>query len=374
MLQVIQTLGLFLVQPLFLLGLLMTVGSYFLRLKNERQNFRIAIDRDFYEGRHFIKQGLLFLGAGLLFTLIFHYTLPLEVFYLYQVLAIVALLLINFCDLSLWALLLAGGAPLVLQSLGIKAGNLFIPATLPTNYGAMIFWTLALLALFKANLTRLDRAEWFSPKISQGKRGRRIVGYFWRAFTVFPLVLFTPQTSLSALGDFSNYGTKIFIVPFFVGAVCHIYKQVPVTALKFRRAQSLIVAGLAFLLGGLSYFWPNVTLYGLALLGVLLLWQAFKRRQADHQAKRWYVETSEGVRIVAIKPETPAAKMKLEVGDIILECNGLKVATSDELYEALQKDPAYCHLKVKNFEGELKLAESAIYADSPHEIGLVLFG
>ncbi|MDE7023285.1 MAG: hypothetical protein K2O72_03560, partial [Ligilactobacillus sp.] len=67
------------------------------------------------------------------------------------------------------------------------------------------------------------------------------------------------------------------------------------------------------------------------------------------------------------------AKMKLEVGDIILECNGIKVATGDELYEALQKSPAYCRLKVKNFEGELKLAESAIYADSPHEIGLVLF-
>ncbi len=49
------------------------------------------------------------------------------------------------------------------------------------------------------------------------------------------------------------------------------------------------------------------------------------------------------------------------------------MATGDELYEALQKSPAYCRLKVKNFEGELKLAESAIYADSPHEIGLVLF-
>ena len=99
--QVIQTLGLFLIQPLFLLGLFMTVGSYFLRLKNERQNFRIAIDRDFYEGRHFIKQGLLFLVFGSIATLIFHYTLPLEIFYLYQALALVALLLINFCDLTL---------------------------------------------------------------------------------------------------------------------------------------------------------------------------------------------------------------------------------------------------------------------------------
>lgn len=374
MLQVIQTLGLFLIQPLFLLGLFMTVGSYFLRLKNERQNFRIAIDRDFYEGRHFIKQGLLFLVFGSIATLIFHYTLPLEIFYLYQALALVALLLINFCDLSLWALLLSGATPLVLQIFAIKTTNMFIPTTLPANYGSMLFLLVALLALFQAHLTRLDRAEWFSPKIRQGKRGRRIVGYFWRTFTVFPLVLFMPQTPLSALGDLNSYGTKILIVPFLVGAVCHIYKQVPAAALKFRRGQSLVIAGLALLLGGISYFFPETTLFGLALLGSVLLWQAFKRRQVDRQAKRWYVETSEGVRIVAIKPETPAAKMKLEIGDIILECNGSKVATSDELYKALQKDPAYCRLKVRNFEGELKLAESAIYSDSPHEIGLVLFG
>ncbi len=82
---------------------------------------------------------------------------------------------------------------------------------------------------------------------------------------------------------------------------------------------------------------PVVGFYGIAGLLLVLVAQAFSRLKADHDAKRWYVETSEGVRIVAVKPETPAAKMKLEVGDIILECNGIKVATGDELYEALQK-------------------------------------
>ena len=152
--------------------------------------------------------------------------------------------------------------------------------------------------------------------------------------------------------DPSQYLTHFMVVPLFVGAFCKIYKQQPKEALHLRQRQSYLTAFLAGLLAAVAYFVPVVGFYGIAGLLLILVAQAFSCLKADHDAKRWYVETSEGV---------------------ILECNGIKVATGDELYEALQKSPAYCRLKVKNFEGELKLAESAIYADSPHEIGLVLF-
>ena len=76
---------------------------------------------------------------------------------------------------------------------------------------------------------------------------------------------------------------------------------------------------------------------------------------------------------MAVRQDTPAQKMGLEPGDIILECNKQHVTTENELYEALQDNAAYCRMKVRTYDGQLKLAESAIYSDSPHEIGLVLF-
>ena len=66
-------------------------------------------------------------------------------------------------------------------------------------------------------------------------------------------------------------------------------------------------------------------------------------------------------------------KMKLVPGDVILECNKVKISNADELYQALQKNSAYCHLLVKTMDGELKICESALYADAPHEIGIILF-
>ena len=72
-------------------------------IKNERRNFRIAIDRDFYEARHFIKHGLLFLVLGSLFALILGLSLPTQTLVLYQILAVVTLLFINVGDLSLAA-------------------------------------------------------------------------------------------------------------------------------------------------------------------------------------------------------------------------------------------------------------------------------
>ncbi len=359
--QLLKSVGLFFIQPLFWAGILMTLISYQLRLKNERRNFRIAIDRDFYEARHFIKHGLLFLVLGSLFALILGLSLPTQTLVLYQILAVVALLFINVGDLSLAALLVTGIVTFVLSEtpVGSEAswGSYILPHDLGPRFGSAILLLTAILALFQAFLARENKTD-------------------WREFTVFPLIMFIPGMNFDSWQqwlDPSQYLTHFMVVPLFVGAFCKIYKQQPKEALHLRQRQSYLTAFLAGLLAVVAYFVPVVGFYGIAGLLLILVAQAFSRLKADHDAKRWYVETSEGVRIVAVKPETPAAKMKLEVGDIILECNGIKVATGDELYEALQKSPAYCRLKVKNFEGELKLAESAIYADSPHEIGLVLF-
>ena len=148
--QLLKSVGLFFIQPLFWAGILMTLISYQLRLKNERRNFRIAIDRDFYEARHFIKHGLLFLVLGSLFALILGLSLPTQTLVLYQILAVVTLLFI------LAALLVTGIVTFVLSEtpVGSEAswGSYILPHDLGPRFGSAILLLTAILALFQAFL------------------------------------------------------------------------------------------------------------------------------------------------------------------------------------------------------------------------------
>ncbi len=86
-----------------------------------------------------------------------------------------------------------------------------------------------------------------------------------------------------------------------------------------------------------------------------------------------YTEPFTGVMVLGIQPETPAAKMDLVAGDIILECNNQAVHDEDSFYAARMTDPTYCHLRVKTQSGDIKITESAIFEDSPHNLGVMTF-
>lgn len=95
-----------------------------------------------------------------------------------------------------------------------------LPHELGTRFGSAILLLTAILALFQAFLARENKAEWFSPKIFAGKRGRRIAGYTWREFTVFPLIMFIPGMNFDSWQqwlDPSQYLTHFMVVPLFVG-------------------------------------------------------------------------------------------------------------------------------------------------------------
>lgn len=98
----------------------------------------------------------------------------------------------------------------------------------------------------------------------------------------------------------------------------------------------------------------------LILLLVMLLTELIfivKQSAFDGKGQFWYVETSDGARVVAVKSGTPAAKMKLVPGDVILECNKVKISNADELYQALQKIQRTVTCWSKRWTGNLKFAK-----------------
>ena len=360
---ILKTMGIFLIQPLLWLGIVFTAVIYSLRIKNERADFRIAIDKDWYEIRHFIKKGILYGLLLSLFSLVIGIFLPPSLIFEYELLASLAMVLLPVVDLSSLPLFIVG------SSLIVKAPHLAVNG----------FLLLTCNYFIKTKLVADRESTWFTPQIKKGKRGRRIIEYHWHEFSILPLLIFIPGHEFNNLFGFLpvlKFGQlhfSIFILPLFVGSVGRIFKEQPQIALINYRKQNKILSLGALFAAVLSYLLPQSAFILWGILVVISWGMILWRKALDNNSKQWYVETNSGVRVIAIRPNTPAAKMNLKIGDIILNCNGRPVHNENQFYVALQQNSAYCHLKIKTFNGDLKITEGAIYNDSPYELGIVLF-
>lgn len=64
--------------------------------------------------------------------------------------------------------------------------------------------------------------------------------------------------------------------------------------------------------------------------------------------------------------------MHLIAGEKITEVNGIAVRNRTELYEALNKNRAFCKLKVVDLQGEPRFEQTALYENESFELGLLL--
>ena len=372
---ILKLIGSYLFTPVLWLGILYVIISYNQRINKERKQFRVAINKDFYEGRNFIKYGLLFFVIGSLISMILGLTLPTNSVYIYQILVVLAFLINGFSTTSMLLVMTAAGIlELVVPRFITFFGDVFPEISGPS-------WLLLIFISILADyyLTRNMKKHPLSPKIKSGKRGRNIATYLGRETVVFPLLALIPSGTLSSTLNFwpvfniGNQKFSLILFPIFISTSVKVIKRAKERVIQDKLKNIELLLGLTFVLIVLTKFMSKLFLISLIILTVVSIFFEIKLRKKEKDADSWYVETDEGIRIISVQPETPAAKMKLQPGDVILTCNNRVVNSEEEFYQALQLNSAYCHVKVRTYEGDLRIAESAIFMDSPHEIGLILF-
>ena len=372
---ILKLIGSYLLTPVLWLGILYVIISYNQRINKERKQFRVAINKDFYEGRNFIKYGLLFFVIGSLISMILGLTLPTNSVYIYQILVVLAFLINGFSTTSMLLVMTAAGIlELVVPRFITFFGDVFPEISGPS-------WLLLIFISILADyyLTRNMKKYPLSPRIKSGKRGRNIATYLGRETVVFPLLALIPSGTLSSTLNFwpvfniGNQKFSLILFPIFISTSVKVIKRAKERVIQDKLKNIELLLGLTFVLIVLTKFMSKLFLISLIILTVVSIFFEIKLRKKEKNANSWYVETDEGIRIISVQPETPAAKMKLQPGDVILTCNNRVVNSEEEFYQALQLNSAYCHVKVRTYEGDLRIAESAIFMDSPHEIGLILF-
>ncbi|MFT9097217.1 PDZ domain-containing protein [Liquorilactobacillus sp.] len=373
---------LLILNPVVLFGLMVIFLGYLRRIKNERKYFRTAINNDFFEGRYYIKNAF---KLGLLsssITILLGLELTKQWIFIYMGVAVIGIVLSLYIDLNTVLLLLFTGSTIGISSLQLLSNKLTIPASLKFLDGikpGVAFAILSIFYLTKLIMLRSYKQGFFQPKVYNGKRGRRLIRYSLKDQTVLPLIVLVPGDLIHSVISFwpvFNVGGQsftLFVLPLWISWTLRLWRNKVESELqgaKVNTREELVIAVVGTVLGFLV---PVTGIFVFVILLLLVTLRFVQRYARMKRRGKWYAETHDGIRVVAIQPETPAAKMNLEIGDVIITCNGISVTTESEFYEALQKNSAYCKLKVRTYEGQLKLTESAIFANSPHEIGVILF-
>ncbi len=241
---------------------------------------------------------------------------------------------------------------------------------------------VAIMHLIEAWLIRWNAGRDASPLFVEGKRGRIVGAYLLHSFWLTPMALLVETAPGSGFSGalfpgwpfFSAEGLTVglLLLPTVTG-----FSDLTQTLTPERKARDIArqLGWYAVLLLALAYV-ANL-LPPLAVLAALfalaghegLFWLS---QWQERQRPPCFIQSTSGVKIMAVIPGTPAEEMGLLPGEVVVKVNGVAVRNKEELYPALQVNPAFCKMEVLTRGGELKFVQCAVYAGNHHQLGIIV--
>ncbi|QQE74070.1 PDZ domain-containing protein [Brevibacillus composti] len=381
---VLSGFGRFFLNPVFYLFLLFIYLHYRRQMLLERQLFAVRI-------QHPLEQTVRSLGMGIVGGLLISVLAAAlgiviqlqDLWLLWGLAAILALIRLRYLCFAYAAglLTLFHAAAKLLPDLTHTPGigslwSLFIQAKpLP------LLGLVAVMHLIEAFLVRWNRGRDASPMFVEGQRGRIVGAYLLHSFWVTPLALFVPVEAGAFGGElyagWPFFGTEaaaygLLLLPSVTGFSALTQTEIPARKAGHISRQLTFYALLLLGLTALAVWWPPLILLAalFALIGHEgLFWLG---EWQERQKAPAFIQSSRGVKVMAVLPGTPAEEMGVRIGEVIVRVNGQAVRNKEDLYPALQANPAFCKMEVLTLEGELKFVQCAVYAGNHHQLGIIV--
>ncbi|SDZ34281.1 hypothetical protein SAMN05421736_11073 [Evansella caseinilytica] len=377
--ELLKAFGRLWLHPLTYLFLLAALWFGLKRIKRERKDFHTRV----YDGIHELTFPLVVgLSAALIFS-IFIAVAGIEVpVSMMVLLTALWLVVIPFMKVRWLSMTTVGSLALIL-AVYLPEGGTTYPwlndwlLELHNMNHTGFAWLLSVLFIAEAVIILIQGWKNTSPKLISSKRGKIVGTHEVRRMWPFPLLLLLPIGPITFDGwwplfsGVGNVGYGLMFVPFVLGFQATVHSELPTPVIKKFGKRLLILAALLIAVSGAATYWsvlvPAVAVLGLA--GKELLYFLFHSAQ-KHQASI-YTNKEQGLLVLGVLPHSTAEKMEIEVGEMIMKVNGWEIYSQRDLYEALQKNSAFCKLEVMDRNGELRFAQSSIFQGDHHQIGLL---
>lgn len=389
---VLQNIGLalvlFFIQPTFLIGLLLAFVSKSRRYKYSRNQLRAVIYKDNFEIKRFFLWGLI---PGLVLSLIsLGVGLPVTIDWII-IYHIVTLLFLGLGYRFLHPVFTFSVSALVLFLYGqfVSSESLFAP--LLSNWNSpfiqedavdleaiQIIFILSLLLLLSSVLTmHIGKLVQFIPRFLKTKRGKMVARYRMNPLWLVPLLVIIPGETFTQLFEWwpvfsiGNQSYSFLILPVLIGFRYTVQAQMPTQAKNALLKDFVALSVIGVLVFAATFWRLEAAIAGLIILFFGGVYVLYRHRLRERKWSFRFGPDQDGLRVVGVRPNSPADKMNIEIGDVLVEANQVKLNTSEDLIESLFNNRAYCKLKVKRIDNELVIVETAIYDDDPHDLGII---
>lgn len=236
---------------------------------------------------------------------------------------------------------------------------------------------LALLLIAEGILIIKNAGKGTSPKIVKSRRGQSVGAHEVRRFWLLPLFLLIPGEVLTLPFEWwpvlsvGGESYSLIFVPFAIGFHQQIQGMLPKQSILLvgRRVVSLGV--ITTLLSIVGYWYPIVSIVAAALAIIGRESISLMLRLKDDNLPFYFSKKNNGLMIIGIIPDSPAAKLGLQVGELVSKVNGVAVRDEQVFYEALQKNRAHCKLDILDTNGEVRFVQRALYEGDHHELGIL---
>jgi len=351
----------FFLSPMFYIIVIVLMLQYRREVILQRRLFNMRITSVVGELFRALSRGLL---GGLVITL-FLFLLgvsftSMEVLFLQGITLLLGLIHIRYFHMGIGAgaLLILSYFASILPSSGIEWISL-----VQKNLAEIHPYPLALLAgamfIMEGMWLGRGKREGFFPVMIDGKRGSTVAVYQIRRFSFYPLILLT------------GTGSGFLPLPGIAGYVDVAKSLWPEE--KISHAQKgywligLTVFGMAWLLPKFEVL-MLVTGLWIVIVNEGIRWTG---RWLEKGKSPLFGRVPNGVRVLEVLPNSPAAKMNIEPGDIILKVNGVAVSHQNQIYPLLQRQSSFCKMEVLNKDGNIKYLHRSMYEGEHHGLGLV---
>ncbi len=94
-------------------------------------------------------------------------------------------------------------------------------------------------------------------------------------------------------------------------------------------------------------------------------------QKEEEQGKRYFAPSNKGLKVLYAIKDSPAYKMDIEFGDIILSINNNDIISEEQLYEILEKYPSYIWAIIEKIDGSKRTVEFKDYAKGIGNLGII---